>query len=341
MLLVVTYHYIGSVSDYPFRGIYPTSVADFERQLDILGNYFSFVSQQDILNAVAGKSELPEKSCLVTLDDGLREQYEKALPVLQRQNISGLFFVNGLPYDKNQALQVHKIHWCRAHLSPQIFLEKLAKNYELFTGRRFDISKFQVSEQELRNRYQYDSPEEARLKFILNSNLIAADVRAKIIDKIFSELVPDESAFCRSFYLTREQIMHLDALGYLGIHTYSHKPLGLYSQEVCQREIRECLRALKEVTGDSGATIASISYPYGSPETVPSYIAATGEQYGLKIGFTMERSFNKGLSQPFFLARINTNDAPGGKTPYFDIKGAELAILNDKMHMFRQDYFRE
>lgn len=341
MFLAVTYHYIGEEKNYPFPGIYPTPLDVLERQLSILGSYFSFVSQADILESLAGRRKLPDRSCLVTFDDGLREQYEQALPVLEKNKIPAIFFVNGLPYDKGKALPVHKIHWCRAHLAPPVFFKKLAENYESLTGERFDISKFKISEAELQNRYQYDAPEAARLKFILNSNLIKAEVREKIIDAIFFELVPDEPAFCRSFYLTAEQIKHLHALGYLGIHTYSHKPLGLYPREICEKEIGECLRALRAVIGDSGANILSVSYPYGSRETIPSYIADLGKQYGLALGFTMERSFNQTLGNPFLLSRLNTNDVSGGKTPYFEIKNGEITVLNSKLTWARREHFQE
>lgn len=36
---------------------------------------------------------------------------------------------------------------------------------------------------------------------------------------------------------------------------------------------------------------------------------------GLGLGFTTERSFNLTLEAPLALARVDTNDVPGGKRP--------------------------
>jgi len=46
-LLIVNYHYFGDEKRYS-RGIFPISAERLSRQLDMLGSYFTFVSQRDL-----------------------------------------------------------------------------------------------------------------------------------------------------------------------------------------------------------------------------------------------------------------------------------------------------
>lgn len=59
--------------------------ADFELQLQsIKDNGFTVVSMSDFLAWRRGEKEIPEKSCLITIDDGYRTGYEVAWPILKK-----------------------------------------------------------------------------------------------------------------------------------------------------------------------------------------------------------------------------------------------------------------
>ncbi|MEK7162598.1 MAG: polysaccharide deacetylase family protein, partial [Patescibacteria group bacterium] len=153
--LAVNYHYIDEEDRYP-RGIYPVSPARFRLQLQELGKFFKFVGQREILEALEGKKRLPENSCAITFDDGLRSQYEEALPILDEMGIPAIFFINGLPYLERRVLFVHKVHWCRAHLAPDEFLNEIRRHLNLDS---FD----EASPVEIKKLYPYDNQEEAQI----------------------------------------------------------------------------------------------------------------------------------------------------------------------------------
>jgi len=54
----------------------------------------------------------------------------------------------------------------------------------------------------------------------------------------------------------------------------------------------------------------------------------------------MERALNRGLCEPLLLARLDTNDVPGGKRPLLDIEGEE-AVTRTGMTAARERYFDE
>lgn len=340
MLLAVNYHYIGDEGAHR-RGIHPISKERFARQLDLLGGNFSFVSQEDVLDAVRGGRPLPARACLITFDDGLRSQYEAGLPILREKKIPAVFFVNGKPYAEGLPLLVHKIHWCRAYLDPDTFLRKIGEQYAYFTGKTFDIDRLDVSPEELRIHYHYDSPADAKVKYVLDRGFGEPAVRENVINRVFGELVPDERAFSRSFYMELKQLKELHDAGYLGLHTYSHKPLAMYSASVCREEIEKCLEIMPELLGAARPKIWSVSYPYGNAQIIPSFITETVRAAGLALGFTMERSFNQTLTQPLLLARIDTNDAPGGRAPCFEMRDGAAVMMSSAMRSSRTEHFVE
>ena len=119
MLLVVTYHYLAEEAPAAPRAIFPATTALLERQVEELGRSYELVSRDDLLRALDGEAELPERAALVTFDDGLRCQVELALPVLDRLGAPGLFFVPGLPLAEGRVLDVHKVHRLREAMADE------------------------------------------------------------------------------------------------------------------------------------------------------------------------------------------------------------------------------
>ncbi|HBT81311.1 TPA: hypothetical protein DEB04_01125 [Candidatus Giovannonibacteria bacterium] len=337
--LAVNYHYIDEEDRYP-RGIYPVSPARFRLQLRELGKFFKFVGQREILEALEKKRPLPENCCAITFDDGLKSQYERALPILDEMGIPAIFFINGLPYRERRVLFVHKVHWCRAHLSADEFFSEVRRHYALLSGKPFNFDSFApVSAAEIEKLYPYDDPEEAHLKFLLNKSSLDLELREKIIDSIFQSLVASEEKFCENFYVSKQQAASLHERFYLGWHGYTHKPIALLDSRAMESEFKNAKRVLLQVTGDSRAKFSAVSFPHTF--TVSSEAAQKAKTAGMKFGFTMEKAFNRTLKEPVLFARLDANDISGGKQPLFEIKDGSLQILSPRLRRGREAYFQE
>lgn len=321
--LAVNYHYIDEEDKYP-RGIYPVSPARFRLQLKELGKFFKFVGQREILEALAEKKKLPENSCAITFDDGLKSQYDEALPILDEMGIPAIFFINGLPYLERRVLFVHKVHWCRAHLAPDEFLNEIRRHFN------FD-SLASVSAAEIEKLYPYDEPEEAQIKFLLNKSSLDLELREKLIDSIFKSLVDSEEKFCENFYISGPRAASLYKRLYLGWHGYTHKPV--------EGEFKNIRRVLSHITGDPDAVLSAVSFPHTF--TVSSKIAQEAKTAGMKFGFTMERAFNRTLREPILFARLDANDVLCGKQPLFELESGSIRITSPRLRRGREAYFRE
>jgi peptidoglycan/xylan/chitin deacetylase (PgdA/CDA1 family) len=331
-LLAVNFHYIEAGLSYPYPAIYPVEPERLEAQLQELGSCFDFVSGEQLLAALDGKA-LPPRACVITFDDGLRSQYENALPILDRLGIPALFFVCGRPLRDARALNVHKIHFVRANVSPASMLQELETSLEATGASEVERDDVQTRAQ---NTYRYDEPQAALVKWYLNFGL-SREAADQVVSGLFAKLVDDEAAWCERTYMSEGQIRELAARSYLGNHCFDHLPLAGLEQDAMREQILRNQQALEAI---GCYPVPFISYPYGGESAVGKREAATCAELGLRIGFTMERSLNTSLEDPLLLARIDTNDALGGKQPMMGV-GDGLLRISDDLGTRRTRYFDE
>jgi peptidoglycan/xylan/chitin deacetylase (PgdA/CDA1 family) len=307
-LLAVGYHYLAAEPPRKPRAIFPVSLDALRAQLELLGRAWEFVSRDELLAAVAGEATLPERACAVTFDDGLRCQADLAAPVLEDLGVPAIFFVPGKPIAEGRVLHVHKVHALRERLDDAELLE---------------LVDAEVPEEVARAHYRYDTPQAARVKYVLNMAL-SAEERDRVVGAAFAEAFPDEAAFAAELYMSRDQIRALASS--LGAHSYAHEPLALMGPEELDRDVERVTSVLEEVTGDRPR---AFSYPHGTPSTVDVDTARRLAAAGYRVAFTMERALNRGLDEPLLLGRLDANDAPGGKRPLDDIPPARSRYFEE------------
>jgi len=328
MLLAVNYHYL-SEDGQRGRAIYPISLDRFAAQLDDLARGFEFVSRSDLVAAVEQGAPLPARACLITFDDGLRQQVELGLPVLQQRGIPAVFFVCGEPLERGRALFVHKVHQLR-ELLPQAEL-RASLETEL---ARDGVAIPAIPAHEPVETYRYDDPDTARFKYLLNVAL--GSEAAQAIDRLFAEHF-DEASFAQRFYADADQVRELEAADALGAHGYCHKPLTRFAPGGARRDLELGAQVLERIAGVRARTV---SYPYGEFVAVDRTVSAAAAAAGFSVGLTMERAFNQTLDDPLLLARLDTNDVPGGRNPFFGLDGGSI-VLGQGMTRARAWYFKE
>jgi peptidoglycan/xylan/chitin deacetylase (PgdA/CDA1 family) len=108
-LINVFYH---TVSDEYLPHIHPSytpkKIAEFERDLDFLLQYFQAVDIYTVKNKVSDKNYLEKPSFHLSFDDGLREVYHIIMPILERKGIPATVFVNPAFVDNRVLFCRHK-----------------------------------------------------------------------------------------------------------------------------------------------------------------------------------------------------------------------------------------
>jgi len=307
MLIAVNYHYIRKDFSQPHPGIFGITPDNFENQLKILLGYGNFISQATLAARIRNREILNnhEIEFIITFDDGLKEQYDEALPILNRLGIPAVFFVNTSNFENHHFSLVHQIHLLRSQISAGHFLELLsAKN---------TVALSLHEKSKAHAHYRYDDQETAELKYILNFKM-SFEQQSEIINKEFPAHFKNPNVLHESFYMSHSQLKHLADLGYLATHGLDHIPMGLYPANEIKRQVKESKLYLETLCSKP---IYGISYPYGSLEACGGIVPLIAEEEGLIYGFSTERAGNFNLEKPLLLARYNCNDMPGGKTNLF------------------------
>lgn len=98
-VLILQYHMINDTD----KSSYNVPPAEFERQLQYLTEQgYTAVSLLEFAKARKGKFMLPDKPVIITFDDGYRDNYENALPILEKYNMKATLFmvVNDIGRDR-------------------------------------------------------------------------------------------------------------------------------------------------------------------------------------------------------------------------------------------------
>ena len=299
MLLSVNYHYFRE--NKPENGIYPLTIKEFSKQIDELSKYYEFISQNDLIKNMRNKKYSSKKYCLLTFDDGLKEQMN-ALELLNNKGIPGVFYVTTNSIRNNKVVNVHKLHHIRSIMNDADVFK--------YINSKIDSNIIQYPEN-INELYRYDNLETKKLKYLLNF-ILDSDTKDKLIDDLFKQIA-DENYFSKKLYMSAEDIKKLDSQDYLGTHSDLHLPLATLSEEEIAKDIEDSLDFLQDTCGVN--KIRSISYPYGGPKAVSQKVADISEKFGLDFGLTMFRGINemKDFDSPLLLKRVDTNDAPGGR----------------------------
>ncbi len=299
-LLAVNFHYFREETYN--SGIYPVSKAALSKQLDALAKEYCFISQEQLLHKLKHQAKDEKNYCVITIDDGLKEQMQ-AFDYLQSLGIPSILYVPSHPIQHKKVLDVHKLHYIRTHMNDQTLYDLL--------NQQFKLDSIQFDEASLANQYRYDEPLSRKVKYFMNF-LLTHEEKQQAIDLLFAQLVSDETSFANNLYMNEADIKTLAQAGALGSHGHRHLPLATLSDTEAKLDIDLSIEYLENL-GEK--PIRSFSYPYGGKDAVKESLANHFEGTQVEFAFTMWRGVNSELhlAQPYLLHRIDTNDAPGGK----------------------------
>lgn len=314
----VMYHYIESEQKYG-KGIYPTSVERLESQIQNIKKKYTFISGQDLALGIQGEKKLPEYSCLLTFDDGLKTQYTNALPLLEKYEISAMFFVPTKHLTDQIGYTIHKVHTLLSLLSPEKLLYLLEEKYTKLVGSSINWSVLDMDF--VLSWYRYDDVASAKFKFMIN-HYLTTELAETLINTLFQEIFEGtEEEFCKKLYMSKEdlQYIHAHPLCNIGLHTHSHIDIPALSESAVCNDIKKNYNYLNQEIGVTN--IQGISYPFGliTQEIFHEKLQNVFHSLHLSFGLSTDKKINKNFDEYMILGRFGGNDIFGGKRPVFEI----------------------
>ena len=246
-----------------------TSTAMFERHLDLVGQHFRFVTLDEIGAHLVSGEPFAEPVAAVTFDDGYRDNYEHAFPILTRKGIPAAVFVVTDLVGK-PAWQIHDKLF---HLITKAYAAWNHPRHELATLlQRLDLPAGHL----LRTRAATSSP-------MMVVSALLPDLSVQNIVRVMNAL---EANVGNGFHnlplsLTWSMIQDMHRAGVIiGSHTRRHISLPAESVQTVVAELEGSKRQIEEHTG---APVVHFAYPGG--QFTPRDVEAL-ERAGYRFGYT-------------------------------------------------------
>ena len=243
------YHYVFNkgVSE-NLNGIAPLWEDDFRKQLGFLDDKYEIVNPYDFINNVNNYdylfSKTEKEKCIITFDDGTKDQFDLGVKVLDEFKIKGLFFV------LSDVLENHTIPL--SHLLHKVLCDYDANhviNYMIDLGciKEIDSSKL-FSESQI---YHYEKDKSRRiLKFIVNYKLYN---KYDYLKDIFISILGDgttEELLSKQWFSSYDDVYSAYSNGHMiGNHGKSHKSYESLSMNEIRDEIIDSHNVLNSMFG--------------------------------------------------------------------------------------------
>ena len=258
-VLAVMYHYVRDRAGTAEAGIRGLETAAFCRQLDRLCASLEPLTWPMLDAWHGGRGNLPHACFLLTFDDGLADHAQVVAPLLEARGLRGVFFVPGWILESGRMDSAHQIHLLQARMGDEAFAE--AVNAWLADQRPQDDWPNKVDESEARRIYHYESPDRARIKYLL-SHTLPVNLRNQMLGALFARHVGDPRQVASRWYLDSEAVVMLAEAGHtIGGHGFDHEPYLHLSAREQVRDFSRCASVLREILGPD---LRPFSYPYGS-----------------------------------------------------------------------------
>jgi peptidoglycan/xylan/chitin deacetylase (PgdA/CDA1 family) len=274
---VVYYHRVNDDND-PFFPATPTAV--FEAQMRFLARHYRVVSLGQAVKHLDDGS--PANVVAVTFDDGYRDNYEKAFPILQRYGIPATIFLTTDSIDSGEPL----------------WFEQLSLSLKKTTRQRLDLPAGLPGPFPLRNeaeRIECNGRIQDFLRRLPDSE------RRRWMVEILGCLAVVGDYERHHQMLTWEQVRYMNAHGIdFGGHTLSHPFLSRNTDEEAAREISGCKARIQAELQES---IAHFAYPNGRDEDVSASARELVRAAGYRAAVTTNWGPNDGQTDRMQLRR--------------------------------------
>jgi peptidoglycan/xylan/chitin deacetylase (PgdA/CDA1 family) len=270
-LPVLTFHRVAAINamyafDEDVIGVTPSA---FERQLCILREHFTPISTTDVIRLLDGGA-LPNNPVLVTFDDGYRDNYEVALPLLRRYGIKATFFIATDYITRRRMFWWDRIAFAvKAATRPKLILKDPLPMVLDLTTAESRKSATKTLLRVVKSTYELD------LDRFLDDLTRAAELT-------WSSEVERELA--DGLLMTWDQVRALKAAGMdVQSHTRTHRVLQTLSPE---RVLAELVESRTELERELGEPVWAVSYPIGHTINDRTDVRQAVEKAGYRVGFT-------------------------------------------------------
>jgi peptidoglycan/xylan/chitin deacetylase (PgdA/CDA1 family) len=249
-VLVLNYHRVGDCADSPFdHELWSATAEGFDAQLALLAREADVVGPQDV--AELGRRGRG-RHVLITVDDGSRDNFEIALPLLRAHGLTATFFLATGFLDRPHVSWWDEIAWMTHHAS----------------------------------RPLPDGAEAAGRRFTQEYKHLPAERQAGFLDEIAERTGAGrcDASAAEGMWMSWDEARALrDAGMSIGGHTVTHPVLGSLGEERQRAEIAGCR---ERIAAELEQPMRWFSYPVGFPGSFDATTRRLLAEHDVELGFS-------------------------------------------------------
>jgi peptidoglycan/xylan/chitin deacetylase (PgdA/CDA1 family) len=270
-VLVLNYHRVGNGNESPFdRGLWSADAEGFTDQIRFCSSQLDLITPDDIPRVVDNGRG---RYALITFDDGYRDNYEIAFPILKAEGVPATFFIATGFVDEPRVPWWDEIAW-------MVRTSRLDR-VELSAWVPAPVS--------------FDEPdrEEAVRTFLRAYKAMPAESTDRYLDALAEAT---RSGRCgaeagRSLWMDWEMLREMRAAGMtVAGHTVTHPILARAPIERQRQEILGCGARLAEELSEP---MRYFSYPIGKPNSFDSVTQDCLREAGVRYAFSYYGGFRR------------------------------------------------
>ncbi len=279
----------------------------FEEHLQLLSNRFDVLSLEEYLDQLAGPKKVNPNAVILTFDDGYRDNFLYAFPLLKKYQLPATIFLATGLIGSDRLPWWDRVIW---HISqsrvPQIQVEGTGW-LPLTTPREKHLALYTI---------------------LRTFKLMRSDQIGSMLEELIQKLGRNPSDEPRdSLFLSWEEVreMHRNGLTF-GAHSVSHPNLAKLDTQEIQREVTESKEAIET---ELQTTVRAFAYPFGQWDHFDTRVNQAVKDAGFQCAATALYGRHNQKGDLFALRRI-----PVFSTQSCDVLYMKLLGLFDRLAKF-------
>jgi peptidoglycan/xylan/chitin deacetylase (PgdA/CDA1 family) len=288
-LCILAWHRVGDDDPLTFQfddDLISATTGEFRRQMQFLRRNFDVISFRDLDQLESEGRPLPRRALIITFDDGYRDNYTRAFPILKELGLPATIFLATGHIGQTRLFWWDQVAYCLKQTERQsVRLPEFSDEPVALlepAARRNAIERIQ--------NWLKQQPEEARRSFV-NGLGEALEV----------ELPP---RLAEGMHLTWDEVKDMAAHGIeFGSHTVTHPILANVSEPQLAEEIAGSKRAIE---ARLGREVIAFAYPAGRRSRFNQAVCRAVAEHGYRYAVAFDEGIVADLqAERFTLPRIH------------------------------------
>jgi peptidoglycan/xylan/chitin deacetylase (PgdA/CDA1 family) len=280
---VFNYHRIGSPEETPFDpNVFSCDIEHFRRHVELVTSRFRVINTAELVSLMTNGGKIDAPLAMFTFDDGYRDNFTGAYPVLRDAGISASFFLPTAFIGTREIQWWDEIAWLVKHTDQTSLTAD-------FLQSPLSIDRGDIA---------------TTIRKILTAFKRAPGVGADKVADIRANLkvsVPQDQI--ETLTLSWDDAREMAANGMdIGSHSHTHRILSHLSVDEQKDELRRSKDALEQ---ELSAPVTSIAYPVGAIDSFTHDTEEIARSCGYQVGFSFIPGYQ--LSTPVESIRPTTS----------------------------------